>query len=59
MIFKSNKGKYLTKEEAIDIMVSLSATETNSNRSREVSITLYLRENYRVSGVSTGNLKKI
>ena len=29
MIFKSDKGKSFTKEEAIDLMVSLSATDAN------------------------------
>jgi len=32
MIFKSDKGKFFTKEEAIDLMVSLSATEANSEK---------------------------
>ena len=32
MIFKSDKGKSLTKEEAIDLMVSLSATDANSEK---------------------------
>ena len=32
MIFKSNKGKIFTKNEAIDLMVSLSATEANSEK---------------------------
>ena len=27
MIFKSNNGKFFTKEEAIDLMVPLSATD--------------------------------
>ena len=29
MIFKSNNGKIFSKEEAIDLMVSLSATNAN------------------------------
>ena len=29
MIFKSNKEKYFSKIEAIDLMVSLSATDAN------------------------------
>ena len=32
MIFKSNNGKSFTKEEAIDLMVSLSATDVNSKK---------------------------
>ena len=32
MIFKSNKEKHFSKEEAIDLMVSLSATDINSQR---------------------------
>ena len=32
MIFKSDKGKSFTKEEAIDLMVSLSATDANSEK---------------------------
>tara|TARA_B100000579_G_scaffold42415_1_gene29590 strand:+ start:234 stop:398 length:165 start_codon:yes stop_codon:yes gene_type:complete len=32
MIFKSNNGKFFTKEEAIDLMVSLSATDGNSEK---------------------------
>ena len=32
MIFKSDKGKSFTQEEAIDLMVSLSATDANSEK---------------------------
>ncbi len=32
MIFKSNKGTLITKEEAIDLMVSFNATEANSEK---------------------------
>ena len=32
MIFKSNKEKHFSKEEAIDLMVSLSATDVNSEK---------------------------
>ncbi len=32
MIFQSNNGKYFSKEEAIDLMVSLSATDANSEK---------------------------
>ena len=32
MEFKSNKGKSLSEEEAIDLMVSLSATDANSEK---------------------------
>ena len=32
MIFTSNKGKPFTKEEAIDLMVSLSATDAYSEK---------------------------
>ena len=32
MIFKSNNEKFFTKEEAIDLMVSLSATDANSEK---------------------------
>ena len=59
MIFKSDKGKSFTKKEAIDLMVSLSATDANSKRSGEVSITLYRRQNCRMRGVSLGKCKDI
>jgi hypothetical protein len=37
MIFKSNKEKYFSKIEAIDLMVSLSATDANSgNKGRDL-----------------------
>jgi hypothetical protein len=32
VIFKSNQGKSFTKEEAIDLMVSLSASGVNSEK---------------------------
>ena len=32
MIFKSNKEKYFSEEEAVNIMVSLSATDANSEK---------------------------
>ncbi len=32
MIFKLNKEKYFSEEEAINLMVSLSATEANSEK---------------------------
>ena len=32
MIFKSKNGKSFTKEQAIDLMVSLSATDANSEK---------------------------
>ena len=32
MIFKSNNGKFFTKEEAVDLMVSLSATDAYSEK---------------------------
>ena len=32
MIFKSNKEKYFSKIEAIDLMVSLSANDANSEK---------------------------
>lgn len=32
MIFKSNKGKSFNQEEAIDLMVSLNATDANSEK---------------------------
>ena len=32
MLFTSDKGKPFTKEEAIDLMVSLSATDANSEK---------------------------
>ena len=32
MLFKSNKGKLFNKEQAIDLMVSLSATDANSEK---------------------------
>ena len=30
LIFQSNNGKFFSKEDAIDLMVSLSATDANS-----------------------------
>ena len=59
MIFKSDKGKSFTKEEAIDLMVSLSATDANSEKSGEVSITLYRRQNCRMRGMRIGKPKDI
>ena len=32
MIFESNNKKFFSKEEAIDLMVSLSATDANSEK---------------------------
>ena len=32
MIFQSDKGKSFSKEQAIDLMVSLSATDANSEK---------------------------
>tara|TARA_B100000945_G_scaffold40667_1_gene27324 strand:+ start:315 stop:485 length:171 start_codon:yes stop_codon:yes gene_type:complete len=32
MIFKSNNGRFFTKNEAIDLMVSLNATDSNSSK---------------------------
>ena len=32
MIFKSNKGNYFSEEEAIVLMVSLNATDANSEK---------------------------
>ena len=32
MIFKSNNRKYFTKNKAIDLMLSLSATDANSEK---------------------------
>jgi len=32
MIFESNNGKFFTQEEAIDLMVSLNATDANSEK---------------------------
>ena len=32
MIFKSNNGIFFSKEEAINLMVSLSATDANSEK---------------------------
>ena len=32
MMYKSNHGKPFSKEEAIDLMVSLSATDANSEK---------------------------
>ena len=32
MVFTSDKGQSFTKEEAIDLMVSLSATDANSEK---------------------------
>ena len=31
-MFKSNTGKFFSKEQAIDLMVSLSATDSNSEK---------------------------
>ena len=35
MIFKSNKGKTFSQEEAIDLMVSLCTTDINSESKRK------------------------
>ncbi len=32
MIFKLDKGKYFTKKESVDLMVSFSATDANSEK---------------------------
>ncbi len=32
MVYKSNQGKSFSKEEAIDLMVSFSATDANSEK---------------------------
>ena len=32
MIFKSNNGKFFSKEESIDLMLSVSATDANSEK---------------------------
>ncbi len=40
-------------------MVSLSATDTNSEKRGEFSMTLYYRDNCRISGKNTGKLKDI
>ena len=45
MIFKSNKEKYFSEEEAIDLMVSLSANDANSEKkSRALHIFLSQRD---------------
>ncbi len=36
MIFISNNGKSFTKEEAIDLMVSLNATDANSEKKKRM-----------------------
>ena len=57
MIFESNNETPFSKEEAIDLMVSLSAIDTNSEKSGEVSITLYRKQNFRMNGMSIGELE--
>ena len=45
MIFKSNKEKYFSEEEAINLMVSLSATDANAEKKWRGFITLYQKLN--------------
>ena len=45
MIFKSNNGKFFSKEEAIDLMVSLSATDANLEKNWRGFITPYRKVN--------------
>tara|TARA_B100000965_G_scaffold19263_1_gene14409 strand:- start:182 stop:313 length:132 start_codon:yes stop_codon:yes gene_type:complete len=40
-------------------MVSLSATDANSEKNGEVSTTLYRRQNFRMNGMSIGKLEDI
>ena len=49
MIFKSNNGKSFNQDQAIDLMVSLSATDANSEKKwrgfyKSLSITELLEE---------------
>tara|TARA_Y100001968_G_scaffold276586_1_gene270966 strand:- start:406 stop:534 length:129 start_codon:yes stop_codon:yes gene_type:complete len=41
MLFKSNKEELFNKEQAIDLMVSVSAIDVNSEKKWKVYITLY------------------
>ena len=59
MIFTSDKGKLFTKDEAIDLMVSLSATDANSEKKWRGFYNSLLQTELEVSGVSIANLKKI
>ena len=59
MIFKSNNGKSFSLKEAIDLMVSLSATDANSAKNGKVSINFYRRLTYKKNGTSIGKLNVI
>jgi len=60
MIYKSDDGKSFNQDQAIDLLVSLVATDLNSEKKwRSFSITPYQALNYRMSGTSTGNLERV
>jgi len=58
-IYIKSRKIFFSKEEAIYPMVSLSASDTNSEKRGEFSMTLYYRDNCRISGKNTGKLKDI
>tara|TARA_Y100001968_G_C19009718_1_gene549937 strand:+ start:424 stop:639 length:216 start_codon:yes stop_codon:yes gene_type:complete len=60
LIFTLNSGKFFNQEEAIDLIVSLSATDANSEKKNgEVFKTPYTKQNYRVNGMSIGHLESL
>ena len=56
MILKSNKGKTFSQEEAIDLMVSLSATDINSERKWKGFYNSLSKAEVEVDGMSIGKL---
>ena len=59
MIFKSNKEKYFSEEEAINLMVSMSASDANSEKKWRGFTTLYQELNQKQSGMSIGKINSI
>ena len=53
-MYKSNKGKSFTQEEAIDLMVSLSAIDANSENKWKGFLTHYQSLNKKPSWISIG-----
>ena len=59
MIFTANNGKSFTKDEAIDLMVSLSATDANSEKKWRGFHNSLTQAELQMSGGSFASLKKI
>ena len=56
MIFKSNKEKYFSKKEVIDLMVSLCVTDANAEKT-ENSTLLLLQRDFQGYGLNTRKTK--